>query len=135
MSKSNLRITIAKGNESYISKNGNRTYRYLVTGSPEAIAKYKELQGDKLVTDEATGAPMHFSTRFYGNSGTMNFNQAGDKVYVDTSTRDKQLAILKEASDAGIDVSGALLGMLGNTNASSAPAPVAKEASAEGMGE
>jgi hypothetical protein len=52
-------------------------FRYGVSGTPEEIAAYKADQGDNFRTDDKTGEPLFFTTRFAGNSVNLVKTKAG----------------------------------------------------------
>ena len=49
--------------KSMYRKNGRTVFVYTVTGTEAQIQQYKEAQGSNLRVDEATGAPLFYSTR------------------------------------------------------------------------
>lgn len=71
-----------KQTRSYI-KNGKPVFVYAVSGSKEAIAKYKELQGENYREDK-DGTPLWFTIRSVGASGELIITTNG-KIVPDMS--------------------------------------------------
>lgn len=76
-------------------KNGNDVFVYTLSGTKEAEARYKEIQGDFLRTDEGTGKDLYFSTRFNGNKCTMIITEKGN-VVPDMSEFNKAASLAKQ---------------------------------------
>lgn len=66
---------------------------YGVTGTPEQLAEYKKVKGDKHIIDETTKMPLFFSTRFCGQEGSILENKEKTDWRIDTTEAD-QLANL-----------------------------------------
>lgn len=79
----------------YISRNGNETFRYKVTGSPEAMVAYEEAQGEYYTVDETTGNALWFTTRFAGDIADLIVSNSG-KIYADMSNYAKQASLAKQ---------------------------------------
>jgi len=47
---------------------GTLVFRFQVNGTAEEIQKYKDCMGDNLVTDETTGKPLYFTTRYVSDN-------------------------------------------------------------------
>lgn len=62
---------------------GNTVFVYAVTGTPEELAKYKEVQGANYKEDE-NGNPLFFTTNFAGDSCDLIITQK-NKVIADMS--------------------------------------------------
>lgn len=74
----------AKKIRSYVKPgSGNTVFVYGVTGTPEELAKYKEVQGDNYKEDE-NGNPLFFTTNFAGDSCELIITQK-NKVIADMS--------------------------------------------------
>ena len=73
---------------SYTSPKGNKVFVYSVSGTPEQLAKYKELQGDFYREDADTKVPMHFEQNFIGVEAPLIKNAAGDKFFANTGEQD-----------------------------------------------
>jgi hypothetical protein len=65
---------------SYRSKNGNVTFVYQVTGTKEELAAFKESQGEFYREDTTSGAPLWFTTRCIGQTGTLVITTNGNVV-------------------------------------------------------
>ena len=79
---------------SYRSKNGNVTFVYKVTGSEEAIEKYKEIQGDFYREDDE-GNALWFTTRCIGDKGKLLIT-TNNKVVPDMSDFDQAASIAEQ---------------------------------------
>ncbi len=79
----------------YVSRNGNETFRYKVTGSPDALSAYEEAQGEYYTVDDATGNVLWFTTRYAGENATIVVTDAG-KIYADMSEFAKQASLAKQ---------------------------------------
>lgn len=74
----------AKKIRSYVKPgSGNTVFVYGVTGTPEELAKYKEVQGANYKEDE-NGNPLFFTTNFAGDSCELIITQK-NKVIADMS--------------------------------------------------
>lgn len=65
---------------SYVSKNGNRTFTYSVTGSNSELEAYKEAQGEYYTEDKKTQEVLWFTTRCIGKIGTLIITDKGNIV-------------------------------------------------------
>lgn len=72
----NLNGTFAR---SY-KKNGKDIFVYHVTGSAEATAKYKEIQGEFYREDETSKHGLYFSTRYVGDNVKLLITEKGNVV-------------------------------------------------------
>lgn len=79
----------------YVSRNGNVTFRYKVTGPAEAMQAYEDAQGDYYTVDDATGNVLWFTTRFCGDKATLVVSDKG-KVYADMTEFHKQASLAKQ---------------------------------------
>ena len=61
---------------SYVSKRGNRVFKYDVIGSEAEIEQYKETQ-TKVVENKETGNPFFFSTKYFGETGDLTITVNG----------------------------------------------------------
>lgn len=64
----------------YVSKNGNATFVYKVSGDKTALASYKKAQGSYYREEEGTGEALWFTTRFIGDSGKLVITTNGSVV-------------------------------------------------------
>jgi hypothetical protein len=64
----------------YVSKNGNATFVYEVSGEKGELAAFKKAQGTYYREDDKTGAPLWFTTRFIGDSGKLVITSNGNVV-------------------------------------------------------
>ena len=65
---------------SYMSKNGNRTFTYSVTGSNAEMEAYREAQGEYYTEDKKTQQVLWFTTRCIGKTGTLIITDKGNIV-------------------------------------------------------
>ena len=65
---------------SYVSKNGNRTFTYSVTGSNSELEAYREAQGEYYTEDKKTQEVLWFTTRCIGKTGTLIITDKGNIV-------------------------------------------------------
>jgi hypothetical protein len=79
----------------YISRNGNETFRYKVSGSPDALAAYEDAQGQYYTVDDATGNVLWFTTRFCGDKATLIVSDKG-KIYPDMTAFAKTASLAKQ---------------------------------------
>ena len=63
----------------YVSKNGNTTFVYRVSGSKEELAAYKKAKGEYHTTAE-DGTPLFFTTRFVGDNADLIITSTGNVV-------------------------------------------------------
>ena len=71
-----MKVTLVR---SYRSKNGHVTFVYKVTGTKEQLETYKEIQGEFYREDDG-GAPLWFTTRCIGQTGTLIVTTNGNIV-------------------------------------------------------
>tara|TARA_R110002126_G_scaffold276162_3_gene421701 strand:+ start:1942 stop:2298 length:357 start_codon:yes stop_codon:yes gene_type:complete len=64
----------------YVSKKGNDTFVYEVSGDKTAMAAYKKAQGEYYREDDKTGVALWFTTRFIGDSGKLIITTNGNVV-------------------------------------------------------
>jgi len=83
MLKATFRNATRSSNATRNSK-GKPLFVYGVTGTPEELSKYEEIQGAYFRKDEKTGTPLFFSTRkLPSTTNKLSFNQDETRVYVD----------------------------------------------------
>lgn len=80
---------------SYRSKKGNVTFVYSVHGKDAELAAYKTASGEFYRTDDATGVPLWFTTRFIGDNGTLILTSNGN-IVPDMSEFDKAASLVKQ---------------------------------------
>lgn len=102
----------AKFVRSYTSQKGNKTFVYTVSGTPEQMEAYKKSKGDFYREDEKTKEPLFFTTRYFGEKGSLVVTSKGEFV-ADTTEIDK-LASLSD--QFGIDVALSVQGSKHNVN-------------------
>lgn len=69
---------------SYVSKKGNDTFVYTVTGTPAEIAAYKTAQGENYRADDK-GAPLFFTTRVGASPRVKLITTQAGNVIIDNS--------------------------------------------------
>ena len=74
---------------------GKLVFVYNVKGTAAQLDEYRDAQGSYLVEDEK-GQPLFFSTRYVGESCPLVANHNGDGFYADTTTMDKQAAMVQQ---------------------------------------
>ena len=65
---------------SYVSKNGNTTFVYAVSGSKTELAQFETAQGENHRVDDVTGEPLWFTTRCIGKTGKLIITTNGNVV-------------------------------------------------------
>ena len=80
---------------SYVSKNGNDTFVYTVTGTPAQLEQFKAAQGDNYRESE-DGTPLFFTTRFAGDNVNFMISQTSGRVTVDNSEFKKAHSLVKQ---------------------------------------
>lgn len=85
---------------------GNRVFRYVVSGSPEDIKRYEEIQGENLRLDDETGKPVFSTTRYISDNIKLIFTQ-NDKVVVDDTEVSKLQSLIDQY---GVDVARLIMG-------------------------
>ena len=117
---------------SYVSKNGNRTFRYAVTGTPEQLAAFKEAMGEFYLVDETTGEVIWRTTRYAGEEVKLEISRNG-RVYVDNSEIEKLKSLAAQHDGPVGDAIAAQIAKQLIANASvktaSVPAPAATDIS------
>ena len=115
----------------YISKNGNRVFKYDVTGSPEDIQAFEGTQ-QKVVINEETGNPIFFSTRFAGDDVELGVSEK-QNVYINTEELDKAASLVSQFDGAMADkLADRLLdGLLGKAPAASVETPATEQSNSD----
>lgn len=124
----------AKLTRSYKSKKGNTVFVYTVNGNETEIADFATAQGDNHRVDEATGKALFFTTRCFGDTGTLIITSNGN-VVPDMSAFDQADSLAKQyGGNLGKSLADrAADSLLGNKTAQ-APAQVPNP-SKEGIGD
>lgn len=76
------------------TKNGNRVYRYEVSGSSDAIETFSDAQGQYLRIGD-NGKPLWFTTRFCGDRATLMVTDKG-QIIPDMSDFHKAASLAKQ---------------------------------------
>jgi len=79
----------------YVSKKGNDTFRYAVTGTAEELTAYKTTQGVNYREDDVTGEPLFFTVRYAGKSVNLITTKSGN-VIADLSELKASASIAKQ---------------------------------------
>lgn len=96
----------AKLVSSYRKKeSGNVVFRYAVSGNPEDIKAYEEAVGDNLKTDDQTGQPLYFTTRYVSDNIKLLITSEGNVVTDDTELTKMQSLV----NQYGIEVAKLIL--------------------------
>lgn len=105
----------------YVSRNGNDTFRYKVSGSPDALSAYEQAQGQYYTVDDVTGDVLWFTTRYAGEKAILVVTDAG-KIYPDMSTYAKQASLAKQfGGNLGQELAkSAVAKLIGSTPATTA---------------
>jgi hypothetical protein len=85
----------AKLTRSYKSPKGNTVFVYAVTGNEESLSAFETAQGTNHRTDDTTGKPLFFTTRCFGDNGTLIITSNG-KVVPDMSEFDKANSLAQQ---------------------------------------
>ena len=80
---------------SYVSKNGNRTFTYSVTGSNSELEAYKEAQGEYYTEDKKTQEVLWFTTRCIGKTGTLIITD-NENIVPDMSEYDEAASLAEQ---------------------------------------
>lgn len=115
----------AKYIRSYMKPKGP-VFVYELSGTKEEIAAFEKAQGDNYRTNEKTGAPLLFVTRFGGNSADIVVTQKGD--YILDMSKFRQAASLANQFDGKLGeaiANQAASMLLGSAFSTSAPAVTA----------
>lgn len=78
------------------SETQNLVHVYEVSGTEAEINAYEEAQGDNLVCDDDSGAPLFFTTNFVNKNIKIGMTQAGNP-FVDTTEMDELSSIVDNA--------------------------------------
>lgn len=94
---SNTKSTLTASYTRQYKKQGSThtTFVYAVSGSPADLAKFEEAQGDFFRTDDETGSPVWFTTRFAGDDIKLIIT-ANNKVVPDMSEYEKADSLAKQ---------------------------------------
>ena len=79
---------------SYRSKNGNTTFVYKVNANATDLASFKEAQG-QYYREDTDGAPLWFTTRCIGQTGTLIITSNGN-IVPDMSAFDQAASIAEQ---------------------------------------
>jgi len=90
---STLQLTFAR---QYRKKTtGKLVFVYNVKGTAAQLDEYRDAQGSFLVEDEK-GQPLFFTSRYVGEACPLVANHEGTGFYADTTTMDKQAAMVEQ---------------------------------------
>jgi len=90
---STLQLTFAR---QYRKKTtGKLVFVYNVKGTAAQLDEYRDTQGSFLVEDEK-GQPLFFTSRYVGEACPLVANHEGTGFYADTTTMDKQAAMVEQ---------------------------------------
>jgi len=115
----------------YVSKAGNPTFVYVVTGSEKELAEFKSIQGDFYREDDKTGQALWFTTRAVGPTGKLIITSNGN-IVPDMSKFNQAASLAKQfGGNLGQELARAaaqdLLGLSSNnSSAEEVPAEPAK---------
>lgn len=116
---------------SYRSKAGNVTFVYVVSGKAADLEAYKLAMGEFYRTDDKTGEPLWFTTRFVGDNGTLIITSNGN-IVPDMSEYDKAASLVKQyGGDFGQELARSAASNLLSKQGTTATAPAAKAVVAE----
>lgn len=120
----------AKYIRSYMKPKGP-VFVYALSGTQAEIEAYGKAQGDNLRTDEKTGAPLLFVTRFGGNNADIVVTQKGD--YILDMSKFRQAASLANQFDGklGDAIANQAAAQLLGAAFSNTPATVTADAPSE----
>ena len=120
----------------YKNKKGNTVFVYRVKGSPADVAAYIKAQGENVrhEDDDASKAPLFFTTRYSGEKISLGLTAAGS-VFVDTSALDKAASLAAQfGGNLGTELAKqAAMDILGGKSAPVATPEKEVIASAEGL--
>lgn len=86
-------------------------FRYTVSGTPEEMDAYKKVQGDNFRSDENTGKPLYFTTRYISDRVKLLITTGDNpRVVADDSEIVKIQSIVQSY---GADVARLILGNVG----------------------
>lgn len=109
---------------SYRNAKGTLVHRYLVSGTEEQLAEYKNVQGDNYRANEA-GVPLFFTVNPIGNSGTLSLNKKG--VFTAISSDTTSAMAIASAKQFGAEVTAAVAARIADKLMSGISAPAAVE--------
>jgi hypothetical protein len=109
----------------YRSKKGNVVFVYAVKGTQKSLEAYEEATGEQFRTDEESGEPLFFTTRYAGDSINLLIT-SNNRVVVDTAEFDKAASLASQfGGNLGEALANAaaskLLGNMGSSTAQVAP--------------
>lgn len=118
---------------SYVSKNGNDTFVYAVSGSKEQLEAFKAAQGNNYREAE-DGTPLWFTTRCVGQNGSLVITSKGN-VIADTSAYKQAASLCKQyGGNFGQELAKAAVAqLLGGGNTADASVPASTPADLGGM--
>ncbi len=92
-----IKLHPVKGQQSYRSKKGNETFRYVVSGDAAEIAEFKTIKG-KFFPDgkcpEYEGKPLYFSTQ--GLDGEISLRKNKEDYSIDLNEGEMFQALVKK---------------------------------------
>ena len=126
----------AKYIRSYMSKKGNKVFVHSVHGTTAELEAFEEAQGEFHRTDEKTGVPLWFPTRFSGRQVDLIITQNG-KIVPDTSKFDEADSLAKQyGGNLGQELArAAAANLLGYNAAPTTAATAESQGSSEGASE
>jgi hypothetical protein len=125
---STLQLTFAR---QYRKKQtGKLVFVYNVKGTAAQLDAYRDAQGSYLVEDEK-GQPLFFTSRYVGEACPLVANHEGDGFYADTTTMDKQAAMVQQY---GGNLGQALAAQIASSVAGNRGAGVASQGTPETAG-
>lgn len=116
-----------------MSKNGNDTFVYAVSGSKEQLEAFKAAQGNNYREAE-DGTPLWFTTRCVGQNGSLVITSKGN-VIADTSAYKQAASLCKQyGGNFGQELAkAAVANLLGGGNTADASVPASTPADLGGM--
>lgn len=122
-----------------MSKNGNDTFVYAVSGSKEQLEAFKAAQGNNYREadgsgPEPAGTVLWFTTRCVGDTGSLVITSKGN-VIADTSAFKQAASLCKQyGGNFGQELAKAAVAkLLGGGNTADAPVPASTPADLGGM--
>jgi hypothetical protein len=110
---------------SYKSPKGNTVFVYSVNGNTESLTEFETAQGANHRVDDTTGKPLFFTTRCFGDNGTLIITSNG-KVVPDMSEFDKANSLAKQyGGNLGDQLARIASERLLGVQSTPSPAPVA----------
>lgn len=98
-----MSLKIQKINK-YRTKNGTDRYVYEVSGSKAELKQYEEVQGAYYKTDDVTGKPLFFTSKFVGNNALLELrtNEDDEKYYtgVPSELTELRMQLMREEMQA-----------------------------------